>query len=162
MDDLFTPDAPAWQSLAPRAATARAVETAVGNLVLVALVIIGCWLFLPWWAPVIAAAVGVVWWAWLTIRAWRWTRAFRYAEREHDLIIRSGLWNRHLSVIPYSRMQSVQVHSGPIDRLWGLAKVALVTASVESHASIPGLNADVATGLRDRLVKAGESQALPL
>lgn len=162
MDDLFTPDAEAWQPLAPRAATARMIETAVGNLVLVVLIVAACLFFLPWWAPLVAAGVGLVWLVWLTVRAWRWTRAFRYAEREHDLVIRTGLWNRRLSVIPYSRMQSVQVHSGPIDRLWGLARVSLVTASIESHASIPGLSSDVATHLRDRLIKAGETQALPL
>lgn len=162
MESVFTPDGLTWQRLDPRAATARMIQTALGSLILVGGVVVATWFFLPWWAPVVAGLVGLVWLAWTTTRAWRWTRAFGYAEREHDLLIRTGLWNRRLSVIPYSRMQSVQVHSGPIDRLWGLAKVALVTASIESHASIPGLSATEATALRDRLIRAGETQALPL
>ncbi|MEA4945309.1 MAG: PH domain-containing protein [Propionicimonas sp.] len=162
MESAFTPEGLTWQRLAPRAATARAVGAAVSNLVLVVILVAAAWWFPGWWAPLAAAIIGLSWLTWRVVRGWRWTRAFGYAEREHDLVIRTGLWNRRLSVIPYSRMQAVQVHSGPIDRLWGLAKVSLVTASVESHAAIPGLSAADATTLRDRLIRAGESQALPL
>jgi len=162
MNDLFAPPAEAWQRLAPRAANARALDTAIGNLLWLAAVVVATWFFLPWWVPVLAGAVGLVWLVWITVRAWRWTRAFGFAERERDLLIATGLWTRKLTVIPYSRMQSVQVHSGPIERLWGIARVSLVTASVESRATIPGLAEADATRLRDRLIVAGEEQALPL
>ncbi|MDQ7991423.1 MAG: PH domain-containing protein [Propionicimonas sp.] len=162
MDDLFAPPAGAWQRLAPRAAPARALDTAIGNLVWLAAAVAAAWIFLEWWVPVLIGGLGLVWLVYITLRAWRWTRAFGFAEREHDLVISTGLWNRKLAVIPYSRMQSVQVHSGPVERLWGIAKVSLVTASVETRATIPGLTATDATRLRDRLIEAGEQQALPL
>jgi len=162
MNDLFAPPAEAWQRLAPRAANARALDTAIGNLLWLAAVVVAAWLFLPWWAPALAGALGLVWLVYISVRAWRWTRAFGFAEREHDLVIATGLWSRKLAVIPYSRMQSVQVHSGPIERLWGIARVSLVTASVETRATIPGLAEADATRLRDRLIVAGEEQALPL
>lgn len=162
MDDLFAPPSGTWQRLAPRAATARAVDTALGTLLWVAVAVAAAWIFLPSWVPILVGALGLAWLTYITIRAWRWTRAFGFAEREQDLLVSSGLWSRRLVAIPYSRMQSVQVHSGPIERLWGLARVALVTASVETRATIPGLEATDATRLRDRLIEAGEEQALPL
>ena len=162
MNDLFAPPVEAWQRLEPRAANARALDTAIGNLLWLVPAVVATWLFLPWWVPVLAGGLGLLLLVWATIRAWRWTRAFGFAEREHDLVIATGLWSRKLAVIPYSRMQSVQVHSGPIDRLWGIARVSLVTASVETRATIPGLAEADATALRDRLIVAGEEQALPL
>lgn len=162
MDDLFTPPAETWQRLAPKAATARALDTALGNLIWLVPAVVATWIFLPWWVPALIGGLGLVWLVYFTVRSWRWTRAFGFAEREHDLVITSGLWSRKLIVIPYSRMQSVQVHSGPIERLWGIARISLVTASAETQATIPGLPAADATTLRDRLIEAGEEQALPL
>ena len=162
MDDLFAPPSGSWQRLAPRAANARAVDAAIGNLLWVVPGTVASWLLLPDWAPWLVGGVGLVWLVYITVRAWRWARAFGYAERAHDLLISTGLWSRKLVAIPYSRMQSVRVTSGPIERLWGLARVSLVTASVETSATIPGLEGDEATRLRDRLIEAGESQALPL
>ena len=165
MDSLFRPPDGNWQRLAPRAAPSRALGTALGGLIWVVPAVVLSWLFVAeWlpWAPWAVTGVGLVWLTWTTIRAWRWARAFGYAEREADLIITSGLWSRRLVAIPYSRMQSVQVRSGPLQRLWGLSQVSLVTASIETSATIPGLEAAVATSLRDRLIEAGEAQALPL
>lgn len=59
-------------------------------------------------------------------------------------------------------MLAVNVNSGPIDRLLGLAQLELVTASIQSDATIPGLGQSEAAALRDRLIAAGEAQALPL
>ncbi len=162
MDDLFAPPSGSWQRLAPRAASARAVDTALGNLLWVVPLAVAAWLLLPPWAAWAITAAGAVWLVYITVRAWRWTRAFGFAERENDLLISTGLWSRRLVAIPYSRMQSVRVSSGPVERLWGLARVSLVTASAETAATIPGLEEADATRLRDRLIEAGESQALPL
>ena len=165
MDSLFRPLGSEWQRLAPRAAPSRALGAAVGGLIWVVPATVAAWLFLgSWlaWAPWAVGGFGLAWLVWTTIRGWRWARAFGYAEREADLIITSGLWSRRLVAIPYSRMQSVQVRSGPLQRLWGLSQVSLVTASIETSATIPGISAEDATSLRDRLIEAGEAQALPL
>lgn len=165
MDSLFHPPTGTWQRLDPRAAPSRALSVALGGLIWVVPAVVASWLFLPhWisWAPWAVVGAGLAWLIWTTLRAWRWARAFGYAERESDLIITLGLWSRRLVAIPYSRMQSVQVRSGPLERLWGLSRVSLVTASIETSATIPGLEAAAAAGLRDRLIEAGEAQALPL
>lgn len=162
MDDLFAPPGEAWQRLAPRYATARRVSAAVTNLMLTLVASVTVGLLLDWTWAAITGAAGVAWTAYRVVRAGRWARAFGYAERAEDLLLTQGLLRRQLTAIPYSRMQSVKVESGPIDRAWGLSTVSLVTASVQSQASIPGLTEADAVRLRDRLIEAGEEQAAPL
>ena len=103
------------------------------------------------------ALAGLAWTAWRVVRAGRWARSFAFAERDQDLLISHGLWFKQLTAIPYGRMLSVNVNSGPIERAWGLASVQLVTASTDSNASIPGLTQADAAALRDRLITAGDS-----
>jgi hypothetical protein len=67
-----------------------------------------------------------------------------------------------LSVIPYGRMQFIEVTAGPLDRMFGLATVKMHTAAVASNARIPGLERAEAERLRDRLAELGEAQAAGL
>jgi len=93
------------------------------------------------------------------------TRRFRswgYAEREDDLFVRRGVMFRRLSVIPYGRMQFIDVTAGPVERLFGLATVRMHTAAAASDARIPGLAAEEAARVRDRLAELGEAQAAGL
>ena len=99
-------------------------------------------------------------WALLSVER-RW-EAWGYAEREDDLLVRRGVLVRRLSVVPYGRMQYVDVTAGPLDRRLGLARVTLHTAAAASDASIPGLPAAEATRLRDRLAALGEARAAGL
>jgi hypothetical protein len=69
---------------------------------------------------------------------------------------------RRLSVIPYGRMQYVEVTAGPVERSFGLATVQMHTAAAASDARIPGLVAAEAARLRDQLTRLGESQAAGL
>ena len=89
-------------------------------------------------------------------------RAWGYAERADDLLVRRGVLLRRLSVVPYGRMQFVDVTAGPIDRLFGLATVQLHTAAAATDARIPGLTVEEAHRLRDRLAALGEAQAAGL
>ncbi len=86
-------------------------------------------------------------------------RAWGYAERDDDLLIRRGVLVRRMSVIPYGRMQFVDVVVGPLDRRYGIATVVLHTAAAATDATIPGLRADEAARLRDRLTALGEARA---
>jgi len=98
--------------------------------------------------------------AWLVERG-RY-RAWGYAERDDDLIITRGLLFRRVSVVPYGRMQFIDVTAGPIDRAFGLATVQLHTAAAASDARIPGLLRGDADALRDRLATVGEAKATGL
>ena len=85
-------------------------------------------------------------------------RAWGYLEREDDLLVRRGVLIRRTSVVPYGRMQYVDVTAGPLARRYGLATVTMHTAAAATDASIPGLRADEATRLRDRLAALGEAR----
>lgn len=89
----------------------------------------------------------------------RAVRAWGYAEREDDLLVRHGLLVRRLSIVPYARMQFVDVTAGPLERAFGLATVQLHTAAAASDARIPGLPPAEAARLRDRLTALGQHHA---
>jgi len=92
----------------------------------------------------------------------RRVRAWGYAERDDDLLVRRGVMFRRLSVIPYGRMQFVDVTAGPIERSFGLATVRMHTAAAASDARVPGLQAADAAHLRDNLTALGEARAAGL
>ena len=109
-----------------------------------------------WWAiPGGALIALIVWVVWLVPRQ---VGAIGYAERDEDLLIRKGILFRELTVVPYGRMQYVDVKAGPLDRKFQVATVQLHTASASTDASIPGLPPAEASRLRDRLTERGEAR----
>jgi uncharacterized protein len=92
----------------------------------------------------------------------RRVRAWGYAEREDDLLVQRGVLFSRLSVVPYGRMQFIDVTAGPLERSLGLATVRMHTAAAASDARIPGLAREEAARLRDRLAELGEAQAAGL
>jgi membrane protein YdbS with pleckstrin-like domain len=89
----------------------------------------------------------------------RSVRSWGYAERDDDLLVRHGLFLRKLSIIPYARMQFVDVTAGPMERMFGLATVTMHTAAAASDARVPGLPGAEAARLRDRLSSLGEARS---
>jgi uncharacterized protein len=89
-------------------------------------------------------------------------RSWAYREREEDLIVARGVLVRRICVVPYGRMQFVEVTAGPVERAFKLATVKLHTAAAASDARIPGLELDEAARLRDRLATLGEAKAAGL
>jgi uncharacterized protein len=148
----------AWRHPSNRLLLVRRLETAVPTVV----VAVAAYLLIGGAAGAGAAcgvlAVGVVLQAVVTRRF----RSWGYAEREDDLFVRRGVMFRRLSVIPYGRMQFIDVTAGPIERAFGLATVRMHTAAAASDARIPGLAADEAARVRDRLAELGEAQAAGL
>jgi len=107
-------------------------------------------------AVVLAGTLAALWFARNRFRSWV------YQERDEDLIVERGVLIHRLSVVPYGRMQFVDVSAGPIDRAFRLATVKLHTAAAASDARIPGLERDEAARLRDRLAALGEAKAAGL
>jgi membrane protein YdbS with pleckstrin-like domain len=101
----------------------------------------------------LALAAVVAWFVERRVRAWG------YLEREDDLIVRRGLLVRRLSVVPYGRMQFIDVTAGPVERTFKLATLRMHTAAAASDARIPGLSRPEAERLRDQLARLGEAQA---
>ena len=105
-------------------------------------------------AVVLAAALTGL----LLLAVQRRFEAWGYLERADDLLVRRGVLVRRTSVVPYGRMQYVDVTAGPLDRRLGLATVTLHTAAAATDASVPGLLAAEAARLRDRLAALGEAR----
>jgi uncharacterized protein len=89
-------------------------------------------------------------------------RSWGYAEQAEDLLVRRGVMFARLSVVPYGRMQFIDVTAGPLERAFGLATVRLHTAAAATDARIPGLDREEAGRVRDRLAELGEAQAAGL
>ena len=89
-------------------------------------------------------------------------RSWQYQERDEDLVVKRGVAFRRLSVVPYGRMQFVDVTAGPIERLFKLSTIKLHTAAAATDARIPGLERDEAARLRDQLASLGEAKAAGL
>lgn len=93
---------------------------------------------------------------------WRQIAQWGYLERADDLLVRHGIMFKRLAVIPYGRMQYVEVSSGPVERLFGIASVVMHTAAAASDVTINGLDAVEAARLRDQLAALGEAKAMGL
>ncbi len=107
-----------------------------------------------WAFPAVFLAF-LVWALWLIPRQ---VGAIGYAERDDDLLVRKGILFRSLVVVPYGRMQYVDLTAGPVARAFGIASVQLHTASAGTDAEIPGLPSEEAARLRDQLASRGESR----
>jgi membrane protein YdbS with pleckstrin-like domain len=117
------------------------------------------WALTGHWLFGLALALTVALTVWRVIVIFRAVKAWGYAERDNDLLVRHGLLVRRLSIVPYARMQFVDVTAGPLERAFGLATVQLHTAAAASDAKIPGLPPAEASRLRDRLTALGEDRA---
>jgi membrane protein YdbS with pleckstrin-like domain len=89
-------------------------------------------------------------------------RSWGFAERDDDLLVTHGFFIKHLVVVPYGRMQYVDVTAGLLEQWLGVATVRLHTAAAATDARIPGLPASDAAVLRDRLAQKGESRSIGL
>ncbi|WP_277211305.1 PH domain-containing protein [Isoptericola croceus] len=152
----FDPPGIAWDGVSLRLITARLVVLGIMLGVPFVVCAVVAVLVTPWvWLPAGVLAALLVWAVLLVPRQ---VRAIGYAERDDDLLIRKGILFRQLVVVPYGRMQFVDVEAGPLDRKLGIAKVQLHTAAASTDAVIPGLAPDEAERLRDRLTVRGEAR----
>jgi membrane protein YdbS with pleckstrin-like domain len=163
VNDVFAPPGSDWQPVSAALATLRrTVLLVTGALVAGAVAALTLLLSLPTWFPVVVVVLvlALLGFGWVVIgRNARW---WGYAERDDELFVKHGAMFRTLVVVPYGRMQYVDVQAGPLEQAFKIASVHLHTASPGTSARIPGLPASEAARLRDRLTSLGESQAAGL
>ncbi|MBP2250930.1 membrane protein YdbS with pleckstrin-like domain [Halarchaeum solikamskense] len=100
---------------------------------------------------VAGAAFGVVFVLGVAYAGLRY-RSWRYEVRTNTLYIERGVLTRVETIVPYVRVQHVDSQRGPLERLLGLGTVVVYTAgSRGADVSIPGLAAERATTLQERL-----------
>ncbi|MFY0408347.1 PH domain-containing protein [Solicola sp. PLA-1-18] len=163
MSDVFAPPVEHWNRVSTSLRTVQRIVTvgplvAVGAVAAVLLQVLLGWVWLTTLVAVVTLGLAV--WVWLW--AARHQASWGYAENEDDLFVTGGVAWRRLVAVPYGRMQFVDVKAGPIERAFGIATVTLHTASSGTTATIPGLPAEEANRLRNRLTELGESRGAGL
>ncbi|GIG53745.1 PH domain-containing protein [Demequina activiva] len=152
----FEPDEASWQYVSRKLIPARLIPLWITLVLIMAgLVVLGAltsaWV---WIAPAVLMLVGL-WLTWIIVRQ---VTAHAWSEREDDLVVKKGRMWRSVTVVPYGRMQYVEVEAGPLARALGIARVQLHTASPGTDANIAGVPEAEAARLRDRLSSRGEAQ----
>ncbi|MET4003528.1 hypothetical protein CVS29_08030 [Arthrobacter psychrochitiniphilus] len=144
---------------------ARFITAVIGALLVLAITAVplilhrsGVWAGYPAWLAWLAPIIVVVILLWEMILIPRQVRAIGYAERDDDLLIRGGIMFRRVMVVPYGRMQYVDVTMGPLERMLGLSTIHLHTASPGTNALLNGLPAAEAGRLREQLSARGEAK----
>ncbi|WP_084079106.1 PH domain-containing protein [Demequina sp. NBRC 110057] len=152
----YDPDGADWTYVSTKLIPARLITWWLTlALPLIGLVVLGV-LTSPWVFTGAAALVLIG--AWVSWIIYRQVTAHAWIERDEDLIVKRGRLWRSVTVVPYGRMQYVEVEAGPLNRAFGIAKVQLHTASPGTDASISGVPEAEAARLRDRLSSRGEAQ----
>ena len=149
-----------WSAPSPRLWRMRQAE--LGILALLAIVAAAVVAVSSRTAAILVGAVALAAVASSVYFVRRRVRAWGYLERDEDLLVRRGVLVRRRSVVPYGRMQLVEVTAGLMERAFGLSTVKLHTAAAHSDARIPGLEPDEAARLRDQLAALGEAKAAGL
>lgn len=148
-------DAP-WQYVSRKLIAARLIAVGVAlGVPLAGLIVLGA-LTSRWvWIGAGALLIALAWSAWVIVRQ---VTAHAWMEREEDMVVKRGRLFRSVTVVPYGRMQYVEVESGPLARAFGIARVQLHTASPGTDANISGVPEAEAARLRDRLTSRGEAK----
>jgi putative membrane protein len=83
-----------------------------------------------------------------------WLR-FSYGVGERDIVIQSGVFFRKRRVIPFDRIQDVDIERGPVARLFGAAKVKIETGgSAKDEGLLDLIGLEEAHQLRDHIRRA--------
>ncbi|MGY1716990.1 PH domain-containing protein [Geodermatophilus nigrescens] len=153
---------PAW-SLSRSAIWLWVTEGIVGTLVYGAIVTVAVLLVpasvggpvpvLRWLLPVLVGVYAVVA---IGIRPWVRYRVHRWevtAETVHTL---TGWLTRTWTLVPVARIQTVDVTRGVLQQLYGLASVAVLTASSQGTVRVPHLEVAVAERVAEDLARRAE------
>ncbi|MFG3341375.1 PH domain-containing protein [Glycomyces sp. NPDC048151] len=146
-----------WQPMSPRLRTVWVLRSLLNFLILAVIAAVPLTIWLGWDGLLWALGGYVVLAGLRALAVARTVRTWGYAERGQDLLVRHGLLTRRLSIVPYGRIQLIDLSAGPIERMFGLTTVQVRTAALGSNTEVPGLDPHVAAALRDRLaVRAAE------
>jgi membrane protein YdbS with pleckstrin-like domain len=151
-----------YQSLDPRNITVERIVGAIVNAVLTggSALGFGIWLLVIWppnWIYFVSLAgllvlLGLLYWAFYAIPVLDHRHA-SWRVDEDGLEIRRGiLWRREITV-PRARVQHTDVHQGPLQRRYGIAKLVVHTAGTQAASvDLTGLAYPTAIWLRDTLI----------
>ncbi|WP_236417609.1 PH domain-containing protein [Paenibacillus sp. JJ-223] len=89
------------------------------------------WVEWPGWLGTGVFMISLIWYTWI-LPGLRY-RHFSFRVADDEVEIHSGwLWHTD-TIVPMTRVQQVELESGPLLRKYGLAKVSIVTAAATLH-----------------------------
>jgi membrane protein YdbS with pleckstrin-like domain len=91
----------------------------------------------------------------VVVPQWRYA-VHRWEITDTAVYTQRGWWARERRIAPMSRVQTVDLAQGPIDRLFGLATLTVTTASAAGALRVEGLDRDLALELSERLTRNAE------
>ena len=91
------------------------------------------------------------------IRPWIKHRVYRWEITADAAFTRSGWLTQTWTLVPISRIQTVDVTRGVLQQLFGLASVAVLTASSQGTVRIWHLEHDIAQRVADDLARRAEA-----
>jgi uncharacterized protein len=94
----------------------------------------------------------------LVMPRWRY-RVHRWEKTSEAVYTQSGWFNTERRIAPVSRIQTVDSHIGPFERLFRLANVTVTTASAAGPLKIHGLDRATAQDLVDDLIRTTQAAA---
>ena len=107
------------------------------------------------WLPPLELLIGTL----LTVLEMKQIKVKAYALRDHDIAYRSGLFWRKTTLLLFSRVQHVEVTSGPLQRKFGLASLKFFTAGGSSvDLKIEGLLREDAERLKEFILRRGAGE----
>lgn len=106
-----------------------------------------------WWPDALIACVALLAAAFLILvmperayRAWSWEAS------EDELHIRHGLLFRTQTIVPFGRVQHIDVAQGPVQRRYRVGTLTVHTAGTLSNSvALPGLALEEAERMRDEI-----------
>ena len=111
----------------------------------------------------VVVAVFGLWGLWWILTTPRRTRALGYALESNHLMARRGIVFRSMSSMPYGRIQYVDVDSGPLERMCGVARLTVRTAGTTTGTMVLfGIPLNVAEELRADLVRRADERMAAL
>jgi uncharacterized protein len=153
---------PAW-SLSRSAIWLWVTQGVIGTLlygVLVALLLLavpssvgGPVPVLRWLLPALVVVYAVVA---IGIRPWIRYRVHRWEVTEETVHALTGWLSRTWTLVPVARIQTVDVTRGVLQQLYGLASVAVLTASSQGTVRVPHLEVGVAERVAEDLAHRAE------
>ena len=108
---------------------------------------------LRWLLPALVAVYAVVA---VGVRPWIRYRVHRWEVTEEAVYTLTGWLTRTWTLVPISRIQTVDVTRGVLQQLFGLASVVVLTASSQGTVRVPHLEADVAQRVAEDLARRAE------
>lgn len=108
---------------------------------------------IPYWIPSIALIVLSIIFIFRAIEIEKGFPIRKFGVRQHDMIYQSGFFVFTETIVPYNRIQHVEIKQGPLSRLFSLYSLRLYTAGASSGDLImDGLDETTAQKLKSKVL----------